>query len=71
MNIKNLIPAFPTWINDDAMAQGMSLRDYFAAMALTSLLNDDLSRTLDKQEGMDWAAKTAYKIADTMMEHRK
>jgi len=30
-------PAFPTWMKDDAMMPGMSLRDYFAAksMALT------------------------------------
>lgn len=71
MNINKLIPAFPTWINDDSMAQGMSLRDYFAAMSMNALLNDDLPKSGQEQQGTAWVAKAAYKIADAMMEARK
>ena len=40
MNTNALIPAFPTWIQNDSMMPGMSLRDYFAATALSGLLQE-------------------------------
>jgi hypothetical protein len=63
MNTNKLIPAFPTWIQDDSMAQGMSLRDYFAAAALTgfAVQGGELSQM----------AEDAYVVADAMMEARK
>ena len=30
-------PAFPTWLQDESMAPGMTLRDYFAAQAMAAL----------------------------------
>lgn len=62
MNTNGLIPAFPTWIKDDAMMPGMSLRDYFAAAALTGLLRESEDNDV---------AKLAYQFADAMMEARK
>jgi len=62
MNTNGLIPAFPTWIKDDAMMPGMSLRDYFAAAALTGLLRESEDNDV---------AKLAYQFADAMMEARQ
>ena len=57
-------PAFPTWQSKEAI-QGMTLRDYFAAAALTGLLaNEGLSG-----QYADYA-KNAYKVADAMLEKR-
>jgi hypothetical protein len=65
MNTNKLIPAFPTWIQDDSMAQGMSLRDYFAAAAMQGYLTQNNIH--------NWAqiASDSYSIADVMMEARK
>ena len=66
MNTNALIPAFPTWIQNDSMMPGMSLRDYFAATALSGLLqysNDSYDN--------DAIAQLAYSLADAMMEARK
>ena len=64
-------PAFPndrTTINGGVVCStGMSLRDYFAAKAMQSLLQLDVQQT-------DWcmsAAKVAYQMADAMIEVRK
>jgi hypothetical protein len=61
-------PAFPTWIVDDSMAHGMSLRDYFAAQALTSILPPPQNIT---EKTPDIAAKFSYKFADAMMKARE
>jgi hypothetical protein len=45
---------------------GMSLRDWFAGQALAVLLADPKNNST-----FDYYAKTAYKIADEMIEHRK
>lgn len=63
-------PAFPTWIADDSMALGMTLRDYFAAAAIDALLKYDLPLSKEHQEGMEWIAKTSYALADKMMKAR-
>lgn len=59
-------------VSDYAMASGMSLRDYFAAKALASLIE-----ATEKQENESvrqyrrWCARTAYKYADAMLAARK
>jgi hypothetical protein len=60
-------PAFPTWIESDSVAHGMTLRDYFAAAALTGLLSD-LHRIISHPETF---ADDAYQIADAMMKARE
>ena len=67
MNTNGLIPAFPTWIKDDAMMPGMSLRDYFANNAMLGFIATDN----DLMEHADNVAKFAYEMADAMMEARK
>jgi hypothetical protein len=46
---------------------GMTLRDYFAAMALQSLLAIEVR----VQEDATIYAETAYRVADAMLEIRK
>lgn len=57
--------------------EGMTLRDYFAAAALTGMIaNPDISMAASKQEGVTPAklrecfARDAYKQADQMLHHR-
>ena len=57
-------PAFPTWIETDNMAHGMSLRDYFAATALQALLR---GVEPDPEIYAEWA----YEFADAMMKMRE
>jgi hypothetical protein len=64
MNTNALIPAFPTWIQNDSMMPGMTLRDYFAALALQALVK---GIEPDPQIFAEWA----YEFADAMMEARK
>ena len=66
MNTNALIPAFPTWIQNDSMMPGMSLRDYFAATALSGLLQESNANYAD-----DAIAELSYQLADAMMEARK
>jgi len=49
---------------------GMSLRDYFAASALTGLLLDSMGSTATKTT-MEMLVIKAYGVSDAMMEHRK
>lgn len=46
------------------MADGMTLRDYFAAKAMQPLI---VSFTI---QDINWTAEQAYKIADSMMKAR-
>ena len=57
-------PAFPL-IDQRYMANGMSLRDWFAGQALAGLLSDPLIR--DTPEGF---AKSCYERADAMIAER-
>lgn len=57
-------PAFPTWSAKDVV-QGMTLRDYFAAAALSGLLGDPERYGTSKDFATD-----AYDAADAMMEAR-
>lgn len=69
-------PAFPATIgrddgphqvgNDTFMAAGMSLRDYFAAQAITGLLSVEGL----KPEHLAPAARHAYALADAMLAER-
>lgn len=65
----NFTPAFPTWIVDDSMYPGMTLRDYFASAALTTQMMYSAEEV--DSEICNVVAKMAYKIADAMMEARK
>ena len=59
-------PAYPT---DGEMHSGMTLRDYFAAAALTGLLADNANLGGDR-----WApaaARLSYEIADLMLVARE
>lgn len=50
---------------------GMTLRDYFAAKAMQQFLAWDLTVEPYNQNGMDWAAKYSYEMADKMILARK
>ena len=52
-------PAFPTWIETDNMAHGMSLRDYFAAAVLPAMYEQPIT--------YDAMAQEAYNMADAML----
>jgi hypothetical protein len=56
-------PAFPE-LDARTMLSGMSLRDYFAAMALQGILND-------ADAFWDEAARLAYQYADAMLKARE
>ena len=66
MNTNKLIPAFPTWIRDDSMAQGMSLRDFFANHAMVGFLASG-----DLTDYPINIAKWSYEMADAMMKVRE
>lgn len=68
-------PAFPrsSFENDHVMSEsqvGMTLRDYFAAAALTGVLAYSPAGCGDNSD-YDPAAKAAYEYADAMLEARK
>lgn len=56
------LPAFP-----NRASSGMTLRDYFAAMALQGLLS---RAGIDKINVSDILAQRTYQIADAMLEAR-
>ncbi len=59
-------PAFPTWITDDSMAHGMTLRDYFAAAVLQGMYASP-----DHRYNTHFTdANEAYAMADIMMKVR-
>lgn len=71
-SIKDGGPAFPRPVSFSEEggthrgAIGMSLRDYFAAQALTGILSSD-----NKPECDDRKAEWAYSLADSMLFFRK
>lgn len=52
--------------SEQVIAKGMSLRDYFAAAALTGNLANDMAYITHTAHAVD-----AYAIADAMLEERK
>jgi hypothetical protein len=64
--------AFP---NDYEQSDGMDLRDYFAAQALTGIQMWDATlngtNSVLAKNGVDELAKIAYAVADAMMKARE
>jgi hypothetical protein len=58
--------AFP---DDGAGTPGMTLRDYFAAKAMATILDYESARTRTEIDA-DVISASAYEIADTMLEAR-
>jgi hypothetical protein len=58
-------PAFPVTSNVFNDLEGMTLRDYFAAKAMQSLI------TVQFQTKQAQSAETAYEWADAMLKERK
>jgi hypothetical protein len=57
---------------DSFLLQGMSLRDWFAGMAMMGICsNPDESAPTWTSSRHDVIAKSAYSLADVMMEFRK
>ena len=54
----------------DLKADGMDLRDYFAAKAMQAIIgkSDDASLNIDEVD--NWIGSDAYVVADAMMEAR-
>jgi hypothetical protein len=63
-------PAFPTprYERGDMYSLGMTLRDYFAAKAMQSYMNDDVIWRTDTYE---LASRAAYAVADAMLKARE
>jgi hypothetical protein len=59
-------PAFPATNHHGHKLEGMSLRDYFAAKAMQTLLLDDSYDFSDR----NLIAQKAYAFADAMLEAR-
>lgn len=66
-SIDDVGPAFPTKGSREEIP-GMSLRDYFAAAAITGVMND-LQVTQDEYQNED-VAKACYEIANAMIAER-
>ena len=64
-------PAFPVPdIDGSAVAEGMTLRDYFAAKAMQGELAAQ-SEESGHYENMDALAVLAYRVADAMLKARE
>ena len=67
-------PAFPVpGLDRNLYNNGMTLRDYFAAKAMQSMLADDAysDRTETAVEWIATVAKASYEMADSMIKARK
>jgi hypothetical protein len=78
MNTNDGGKAFPSdfeWPNGRFIEGGMSLRDWFAGMALPLLANDVLLKATDQAFPNDSTrvaiAKYAYAVADSMLAQRE
>jgi hypothetical protein len=66
MNTDKFLPAFPTWIQNDSMMPGMSLRDYFASAAMQGYMGySHASMSIDE------IAAWSYKVADALLKARE
>ena len=60
-------PAFPTWVRNDDMIKGMTLRDFFAAAVLQGMYaNPEHRYNTHFTDAIE-----AYAMADTMMKARE
>jgi hypothetical protein len=67
MKDTNTDTTYETWLSRyGGYANGMTLRDYFAAKAMQGLLLDDNGDFSDR----DWLAEKAYAFADAMLKAR-
>ena len=69
-------PAFPKtpFIEIGTPQNGMSMRDYFAARAMQSLMNNFLAKGLDMEDPTGWMdglSGDAYLMADAMLRARE
>jgi hypothetical protein len=70
--IKDGGPAFPNAPHSAPAVYGMTLRDYFAAQALTQLVRYYMDRDdTDIDEDQRAAARAAYGFADAMLKARE
>lgn len=67
--IDNSTPAFPGE-NSSGASPGMSLRDWFAGLAMQAAVTAEPHYSSDSPEDAD-IARDAYDIADAMLEARK
>ena len=65
-------PAYPTWIADDSMAHGMTLRDYFAAIALGEIMRENWTIPETDSQSLDvkQVARLAYHYSEAMLKVR-
>ena len=65
-------PAFPVPVNAFNDMEGMTLRDYFAAKAMQTLLGSEFTSEHGLQEGwMTSLAHESYMVADAMLKARE
>lgn len=69
MSEKDGGPAFPPVHNPETHPSGMTLRDYFAGIALQGMLSSDSSIDRTKIKKDVWA-RVAYAFADAMLKAR-
>jgi hypothetical protein len=62
-------PAFPTDHNKN-VAEGMTLRDYFAAKAMQAYINAYPGGSPDHRDAPIWVPSLAYEMADAMLKER-
>lgn len=60
-------PAFPTWVRNDDMIPGMTLRDFFAAAVLHGIYSNPNHGGYNQHYA---DANEAYAMADIMMKAR-
>lgn len=75
MSNDNSNPAFPSDTNEFGSVLGMSLRDYFAAKAMQSIIPEgcydyDEGNTETANARIRFAARDAYRFADAMLAER-
>jgi hypothetical protein len=63
-------PAFPTWVRNEDMISGMTLRDFFANSAMQAIIHEVYADNL-ADHGCDSIARKAYYMADAMLKARK
>lgn len=50
--------------------EGMTLRDYFAAVAMASVWND-IPEDANRDRALEYLGRTSYEMADAMLEARE
>lgn len=64
------IPVFPNQNANQSM-QGITLRDYFAAQAMTAVIINSDRKSTNVDEVDLWVGNYAYIVADAMMKARE